>query len=194
MHTKVGFTCTLDAPDPLMSEASKVDNPTMMSPYKNRGNSRSRIANWQVVAAQSGELRGSIAFEGSVRAFYSNKDNNKHIKGNFTLERWTGAPTRYRISYNGFNAATEEDTAGDIKLPHCTWNPVPSKGASKQMVAHLLMMEMESADNEESMVSVQITIPVVSGGHRAAKTVFQAFIAADVEMRSTGESLVGRRI
>ena len=170
----------------------------MMSPYRNHGNncgrSSRRNASWQIVTAQSGEPRGSIEFEGSVRATYSRTELNKHIKGSFRLERWTGTPTQYRILYHGFNAGTEEDTAGDIKLPRSAWNPVASKGASKHMVAHLLMMTMTAADTEEGLATIEITIPVPDGGHRAAKTVFQAFTAADVEMRSTGEVLVGRRI
>ena len=168
---------------------------TMMSPYyKRSGNvSRKQHSTWEPVTTQSGEVRGKISFEGSIRAVYKDTNNNKHLKGTFTLERWTGSPTRYRISYDGFNADTEEDTAGDIKLPRSPWNPVASKGVSNNMKARLMLMNMNSNETEDGLATVQIMIPVVNGGHRAAKTVLEAFVAADIELRST-QRLVGRRV
>lgn len=76
-------------------------------------------------------------------------------------------------------------------MPLCPWNPVLSKGQSNNMIARVLMMTMKPCDTDDGLKSVQVIIPVVSGGHRAAKTVFQGFVAADTELRA-GENLVGR--
>ena len=158
----------------------------MLSPYA------SRAATWLPVTVQNGDVRGSISFEGSLRASYKNKPQ-MHVKGSFTLERWSRSPTRYRIAYDGFHSATEEDIAGVIALPRSKWNPVTSKGSSNHMVARLLMLTVKPKDTNEGLERIQITIPVLNGGHRAAKTVFEALIAADVELRSPlGENLVGR--
>lgn len=160
----------------------------MMSPFVRRGDHN---GSWTPVVATSGEVRGIIQFEGSVRATHAD-ETFKHIKGTFTLERWSGSPTLYRVSCVGFHAITEADTVGEIAMPQTAWNPVASKGKSNNMLARMLMMKMKSWESEDGMKQLQVIIPVVSGGHRAAKTVFEAFVAADTELKTSGENLLGR--
>ena len=163
-----------------------------MSPHHDRRNNRrsTRHGSWVCVTAQSGEIRGSIRFTGNVRVFYKNGTNN-HIKGNFLLERWSGPVTRHRISFDGCHSSNKADAVGTIALPLCPWNPDPSKGKSDNVVARMLLLDMQGKKNDEGMLRLQIIIPVLHGGHRAAKTIFEAFQAADSELRA-GENLVGR--
>ena len=158
---------------------------TMMSPYGKRSGrgSVNQRASWVPVTAE-GELRGSIAFEGSVRVKYAEMPM-KHIKGDFVLERWNGKPTQYCISYNGFNAGSELDTAGEISLPRSLWKPITSKARSKNMSARLIMLSFDASVSENGLTQIQVTIPLSAGGHRAAKLVFEAFVAGDIEMRGT---------
>ena len=163
-----------------------------MSPYRNRNKARNNTqSTWVPVTANAGETRGTITFDGSVVARYKDNVNTK-IKGRFTLERWSGVPTQYRINYNGFKADNEEDAVGNIMLPRSNWNPVATKGVSTHMKARLMMLTVDPRASEKGLHEVQITIPVIGGGHRAAKTVYEAFMAASIEM-SAGEALVGRR-
>ena len=163
-----------------------------ISPVRSRGNN---WGSWVPVTVVTGQIRGMISTEGTLRAHYQNSIQNKHIKGTITLERWAGNPTRYRIAYNGIrlDIGPNEMFAGAIPLPRSPWSPVTSKGKSENMVGRLLHFTFNAADTDEGLVTMQIMIPLLGGGHRASRMVFEAFCSADSEQRSqTGERLVGR--
>ena len=69
---------------------------------------------------------------------------------------------------------------------------------SDNMKARLLHIKFNANDTDEGLMSVQIVIPTKSGGHRAAKTVIDAFVSANIELmasQSTQEhqNLIGSR-
>jgi hypothetical protein len=170
---------------------------TMLSPYRNRNSKAS--GTWVAVTAMSGEIRGTISFEASLRAKYA--DNKLlHVKGNITLERWSGSNTQYRLSYHGYNGQSgneDDNLVGTIALPRSNWRINSTKAASDNMKARLLMINFDVPDsNDGGLKSIQVTMSLLHGGKRATKTVVEAFRAASVELdavQAGQEALVGKK-
>ena len=144
---------------------------------------------WKPVAVVTGG-KGVVSTQASLRAFYADGSQD-YFKGEITLERWSGMPTRYRVAYDGLDAHTGLVDVGTIDLPMSSWNPDINKGRSANMSGRVLILTFNSNNTRHGLEKLQLTIPTNHGGHRAARTVMQAFVAADIELDS-GENLMGR--
>ena len=146
---------------------------------------------WTPVQIISGGT-GVVSTKASLRAFYANGTQD-YFKGEITLERWSGNPTRYRIAYDGIDSHTHEAEVGTVDLPRSAWNPDVNKGRSENMTGRVLILKFNSNDTRLGLEKVQLTIPTNRGGHRSSKTIMQAFVAADIELQS-GTNLIGRNV
>ena len=61
------------------------------------------------------------------------------------------------------------------------------------MTGRVLMMAFNGNDTSRGLEKVQLRIPTKNGGHSVARTMIQAFIAADIELAS-GDNLMGQHI
>ena len=148
---------------------------------------------WEAVSKVAGvQAGGTVQTRASLRAYYDD-GTNEHYKGGFLLERWNQTPTRYRISYDGFDANTNINEAGTITLPMTQWHLVFTKGRSENMQGRIMIVTFNSNDTKRGLEKIQLTIPTKEGGHRAAKLVFEAFTAANLELLN-GATLVGSRV
>ena len=161
---------------------------TMIAQGRHRGGRGRAI--WSTVFVINGPIRGAIMARGSIRVEYED-GSKKHIKGEFSLERWSGNPTRHRIAYNGFLVGTQADVAGVIPLPLSDWTCAATKGISDNMKGRLLRMEFNGNDTDERLLSDQLLIPTLTGGNHAAKMVVEAFVSANIKqcgVRSSTEA------
>ena len=147
---------------------------------------------WKPVTIITGGT-GAVAANASLRAFYVDGTQD-YIKGRVQLERWCGNPTQFRIVYTGFDGHTgQAQVNGIVDLPRSAWNPDVNKGKSKNMTGRVLIMAFNGNDTSRGLEKVQLTIPTKNGGHSVARTMIQAFIAADIELAS-GDNLMGQHI
>ena len=148
---------------------------------------------WQPVSTLAGvQAGGTVQTRASLRAYYDD-GMNEHYKGAFRLERWNQDPIRYRIAYDGFDANTNINEAGTIDLPLTQWNLTFTKGRSENMEGRIIIIVFNGNDTKRALEKIQLTIPTQYGGHRAAKLVFEAFNAANLELLN-GATLVGNRV
>lgn len=147
---------------------------------------------WLPVAIVTGG-EGDVILNAAARAYYEDGSTD-FIKGAITLARWSGQPTRYRIEYDGYDALTLEPEAGAIALPATRWEVHTKKGRSENMKARILILTCNSNDTRRGLKKLQVTIPTIDGGHRVAKIFMEAFDAANIELQSGGENLMGRHL
>ena len=62
------------------------------------------------------------------------------------------------------------------------------------MKGRLLRMEFNGNDTDEGLISVQLLIPTLTGGNRAAKMVVEAFVSANIEQCGVRSSMEAHQL